>query len=498
LTSPVSSNSRGFARAPAVMPRTITRLRYRAPKPSSFSRTVEPRPDAPILDRKVTSHVTRQSKPSQARLQTVVNPKARPPPTGQRVTPPWKPFTLKDVVDAQGKARHGEIIYIFRNTKTNQIIYSLQELLNDHHLDQLPFIGRHSKPPVVRPDEWAPHCVLTFPTAEQGHNAYRKLREFRKLHELSWAKTNPQWRLAPLKQRMKKIMDQRANTSADIAEVLLIQELHGKNMREALDEQQKKAVEYMDKKWPEIDALANAALAKEKETDNVKWLEHQIRSLTRKLNMKHNQNEADQKRLKNAKIIQEIRLRKVQYAQRKAEQFKTIQEGLARAAAPANEFGAEGKLSELKDQAIVLREVLAKRDPTRSLKDHAAGRDLASLQRKIAALEAAFEAKAKMEGRDHHIARSVLPPSLKKTLPTPYTLDGVSVRWADLHDALYASDRWPESIEHEMLDVNKVRNATTFYSAQEYSVEVYNEVSKILEARETEKLRRAELSKLAA
>ena len=43
---------------------------------------------------------------------------------------PWKPFTLRDVVDPEGKARHGEIIYIFRNIKTNQVIYSLQELMH--------------------------------------------------------------------------------------------------------------------------------------------------------------------------------------------------------------------------------------------------------------------------------------------------------------------------------------------------------------------------------
>jgi hypothetical protein len=33
-------------------------------------------------------------------------------------------------VDPERTALHGEIIYIFRNTKTNQIIYSLQELLD--------------------------------------------------------------------------------------------------------------------------------------------------------------------------------------------------------------------------------------------------------------------------------------------------------------------------------------------------------------------------------
>jgi hypothetical protein len=43
---------------------------------------------------------------------------------------PTKPFTVQDVVDPEGKARHGEIIYVFRNTKSDQVIYSLQPLLN--------------------------------------------------------------------------------------------------------------------------------------------------------------------------------------------------------------------------------------------------------------------------------------------------------------------------------------------------------------------------------
>ena len=101
-----------------------------------------------------------------------------------------------------------------------------------HHLEQLPFMGKHTKPPVLRPDEWVPHCVLTFPTPAQGHNAFRKLREFRRLHETAWDKTNPEYLRMDRKKRMLKIMDQRANTSADLAEVLRIQEAHGAKTRE--------------------------------------------------------------------------------------------------------------------------------------------------------------------------------------------------------------------------------------------------------------------------
>jgi hypothetical protein len=364
-------------------------------------------------------------------------------------------------------------------------------LHQNHHLEQLPFIGRHSKPPALRPDEWIPHCVLTFPTAEQGHNAYRKLREFRKLHELSWDKTNPEWKTAPIKVRMKNIMDQRANTSADIAEVLRIQELHGEQMQAAVDERQAKVTEFMDKKWADIDALANAAKAKAKETDNVKWLEHQIRSLTLKANMKHNQNEADQKRLTKARIIQEIRLRKLQYAQRKTDQLKTVQEELTRRAAPAEEWGAEGKLDELKEQASALKESLA--IPDGKIKDRADKRNLlARHESEITALEGAFAAQAQLEARDNPIALSVLPTALKKILPTPYTLDGLSIRWADIQDALYAAGQWPEPIEHEVLEVNKARNEVMWFSIEDAELDRWNKVDSILQAVESERVRKEE------
>ncbi|KAJ4376014.1 hypothetical protein N0V83_001294 [Neocucurbitaria cava] len=467
------------------MPRSLARLRYRAPPvPINFSRIDASRPHLEaLLEKRVAAYVVRQSNPRHVKLQVVVNPKARRQATGQFVPAPLKPYTLRDVVDPEGKARHGEIIYVFRNDKTNQIIYSLQELLDNHHLAQLPFIGKHSKPPVLRPDEWLPHCVITFPTPEQGHSAFRKLREFRKLHELAWEKTNPEYKNLPLKQRIKKIMDQRANMAADLAEVLRLQEAHGVKMTEAQEEQQQKATEFLDKRWQSIDALANAAMAKERETDNVKWLEHQIRSHKMKLKMKHNQNEADQKRLLAAKQSLEIRLGKVQYALRKAEQFKKLQQDLAKQAAPAEVGGAETKLDDLKEQARVLREALENPDPTRSAEDLASdGELLAQHESEITVLQQAFEAKILIGTRDHYIARSVLPRVLKKPLPTPFSLEGVSVQWADMQDALYASGQWSESIEHEILALNKIRGEVALLSAEEFEIEKSNEVGRIIRA----------------
>jgi hypothetical protein len=282
---------------------------------------------------------------------------------------------------------------------------------------------------------------------------------------------------------MKKIMDQRANTSADLAEVLRIQEAHGAKTTEEQLELQKKASTFLDKRWEQIDALANAGLAKAKPTDNVKWLQGQVRSMDLKLKMKHNQNEADQKSLKAAKESLETRLGKLQYALRKAEQFKNMQEDLAKRAAPANELGAQVKLDELRDQARILQEALDNPDPTRSEADLELDRELLATQRsEITTLEQAFEAKAQAEARDHYIARSVLPKALRTTPVKPYTLEGVSVRWVDMQDALYAAGKWPAVIEHEPLDIHKARGETLLLSAEQYEVEKNDEVNRVMDA----------------
>ncbi|KAF3009725.1 hypothetical protein E8E13_009116 [Curvularia kusanoi] len=464
------------------MPRNLARLRYRLPPaPVSFEGIEAGR--VRLLEKRVAQYVVRQSNPRHVKLQTVVNPKAKPLPTGKTTVRPIKPYTLRDVVDPEGTARHGQIIYVFRSIKTNQIIYSLQELLDDHHLAQLPFIGKHSVPSQLRPDEWTPHCVITFATPEQGHNAFRKLREFRKLHEVSWEKTNPGWKQLRKEERIKKIMDQRANTSADIAEVLRLQEAHGETMATALDEQSQKAAKFMDEKWQSIRSIVDSAASKESAASSVKWLEHEIRRLTQKMKMKHMQKDADQKALEAARASHETRLRRVQYALRKSEQFTKLQAELETQSAPAREPGADERLADLQSRVALLRSNLANPDPTRSQEHLDVDADL--LERytaDIAALEAAFEAKEQFESRDHFIARSVLPAHLKKPLPTPYTLTGVSVMWADMQDAMYAAGAWPEAIAHETLPINATRDATAYLSAEEFEIEKRNEVGSILQA----------------
>ena len=299
-------------------------------------------------------------------------------------------------------------------------------------------------------------------------------------------------------ERIKKIMNQRANTSADIAEVLRLQEVHGEAMAAALDEQRVKVAKFMDEKWQSIGAVAEAAAGGGGTTNNVKWLEHEIRRLTEKMKMKHLQKEEDQKALAAARASHETRLARVKYALRKTEQFKTLQAKLEAQSAPANEEGAEAKLADLHAKVAALRETLENPDPTRSQEHLDVDADLLERHTKeIADLEAAFAAKEQSESRDHYIARSVLPAALKKQLPTPYTLEGVNVMWADMKDAMYAAGAWPEAILHETLPVNRVRDATAFLSAEEFEIEKRIEVGSILEVLGQGKVTESEADKAA-
>jgi hypothetical protein len=116
------------------MPRSIARLRYKAPRaPVTIlpRQTLAQKPHLEALaEKQVAAYVERQSNPLHIKLQTVVNPKARAAPTGKHTIAPRQPYTLRDVVDPEKTVVHGQIIYIFRNHKTNQIIYSFQELLD--------------------------------------------------------------------------------------------------------------------------------------------------------------------------------------------------------------------------------------------------------------------------------------------------------------------------------------------------------------------------------
>ena len=82
-------------------------------------------------------------------------------------------------------------------------------------------------PPRLRKDLWSPFAMVYFPSPNAGLVAYRKLREFRRLHEtrcniedITEKEGKYAGSLYPTKKRGKVIMDQKANSVADLAAVL--------------------------------------------------------------------------------------------------------------------------------------------------------------------------------------------------------------------------------------------------------------------------------------
>ncbi|KAL8712108.1 MAG: hypothetical protein Q9220_003542 [cf. Caloplaca sp. 1 TL-2023] len=102
--------------------------------------------------------------------------------------------------------------------------------MNHDSLQQLPFLGKKTVPARIRKDLWHPLCLVEFPRPSQGLLAYRRLREFRRLHETSYplslitqTEGPHKGQLHSTKKRGKILMDQKANSIADLAEVLRLQ-----------------------------------------------------------------------------------------------------------------------------------------------------------------------------------------------------------------------------------------------------------------------------------
>ena len=166
------------------------------------------------------------------------------------------PSLLETQVAKALPIEYGQHIYIYNNIHTNQVVYSLTRHLNvqleppplplttpsnqlhtdkyqQNHksLAQLPFLGKKTRPAKLRKDLWLPLCLASFPSPHAGLEAYRKLREYRRLHETAYDREiitekygEHRGQLLPTKQRGKVLMNQKANSIADLAAVLLQQE----------------------------------------------------------------------------------------------------------------------------------------------------------------------------------------------------------------------------------------------------------------------------------
>ncbi|MCJ1314008.1 hypothetical protein MMC25_007688 [Agyrium rufum] len=132
------------------------------------------------------------------------------------------------------RVQHGEHIFVYSHLRTNQVVYSLtRSLQNAASLKQLPVLGKKTVPAALRKDLWMPFAHISFPHPQLGLSTYNKLREYRRLHETNYSLESVQTnkpsgpapgQLLPKKRRRKVLMNQKANTVADIAAALFIAE----------------------------------------------------------------------------------------------------------------------------------------------------------------------------------------------------------------------------------------------------------------------------------
>jgi hypothetical protein len=88
-----------------------------------------------------------------------------------------------------GPKGHGENIWVYTHRRSQQIIYSFDSKLNQHHdLKQFPFNGKKTKPAGLRKDYWYPMAKIQFAPGQGsiGRSVFQKLRELKHLHEVSW------------------------------------------------------------------------------------------------------------------------------------------------------------------------------------------------------------------------------------------------------------------------------------------------------------------------
>lgn len=87
-------------------------------------------------------------------------------------------------------------------------------------MKQLTFVGKKSVPSALRKDLWTPMATVSFTDQIMGTNTYRMLREFRRRHETDYPESV---KSLPKKERSRKLMDQKANSVADLAASLALE-----------------------------------------------------------------------------------------------------------------------------------------------------------------------------------------------------------------------------------------------------------------------------------
>lgn len=364
----------------------------------------------------------------------------------------------------------GQCIYAYCNVKTRQVLYSLTRTLRNKHLRQLPDTGANNNPPQLRKDLWRPLYSVHLPETKdgppQGLLAYKMLRDFRVLHETTWEppkrlsepftekqikkleerleqrggskKESPYDLIAQKKWKIRTqmVMNQKANSIADLAAVLLKQEVDA-------EKQERKKEKARARERKEMQDLATQFADNEVRRP----LRYQIGDLQKAIG-NHTYNEGGE-----SKRIPRRLARDLAAAQLRLDRMKFAQDAVAQAKVDAENVSPEetekrvAAALEAREEASVAQE--GEGAPESSPPPFT--------EEERAAAEAAIRENLWTDFLPEfpkELHEPILKSKLRKYAPKPshqhlvFSQKGVTVRWANTLDAEYA-EQWPAEVRHE-------------------------------------------------
>lgn len=394
------------------------------------------------------------------------------------------PSTISVMMLSVEKGQH---IYAYCNIRTNQVLYSLERTLRHSHLSQLADVGANNSPPKLRKDLWRPLFTVSVPSQRQGLELFKKLREYRLLHETNWALTEEIKRPYTDKQiadrkakledrggskketvfdvikrekkkmRIKMVMDQKANSVADLAAILMRQEEKGARL---VDE---KEIAAQARKKQAIDEICRLAARFEKggmaelegKTAELKAhiQGHSERSVDKSAKSKQRKEEyqklrkaraiLDQTKLQRRKMVYAVEA--VKAARKEAAEVTAAQEAAAREKEAAEVTTAQEVSAREKDAAQTDHNIT----PTAS-----APLDPIDWRQYIKPYPSSLDpVLAAQEGHafgKRHPALRANAKDIKLVQAPIFHTEGIFVKWANALDAEYA-EIWPTGVQHEKM-----------------------------------------------
>lgn len=284
-------------------------------------------------------------------------------------------------------------------------------ILQESSLEQLTFVGKKSVPSELRPDMWSCLAVVTFPTQHQGREAFRQLREFRMMHEYCWEKPEQGASLPKKSERVRMLQNQKANSIADLAAVLELQNKKGEEQREDW----KAFWEEQDKRVAKLERIAGGLLQPKLE-GREKLIEGLKRRRGRETENQQLRTDEQIKRLEKEKAALQAQ---ISNAKRELARRKAVEDRVQMTVSEEAEALEVGKSEE---PGMFIRQMLR--------------------HKKLAELVTRYRPLPKRGPERIRTLRELHP----ERVPVLW-MEGVHVLWADASDADYA-ESWPEEMEH--------------------------------------------------